>query len=178
MQRVVDKISLCVMQAAGIAILLIAFAIGFGVFMSLLGSKVAVSFDHAYFLIGKNVSFNTLLGIQMLLFSFAILAAVPFTWLNDQQVRVDFIYRNYSEKNKHIVNIIGNIVFAVPFLFFLIPSSIDFALSSFAVDESSRDGGLEDIYVVKAMIPLGLILMSLVCIYITINSLLSIVRKR
>ena len=76
-------------------------------------------------------------------------------WLKDQHVRVDFFYAKQSARVKNTVDVIGNLLFALPFFFLIIPSSIDFAQRALSSGEGSRNSGLNDLWVIKSVLPMG-----------------------
>lgn len=89
-QRVMKRLTDQILNLMGVAILLIAVLIGAGVLMNVFGISRLMSFDKAIWLIGRRITFNTLMGLQTLLFAFAVMITVSVAWYLDRQVRVDF----------------------------------------------------------------------------------------
>lgn len=82
-----------------------------------------------------------------------ILLGICYTLYKDEHVRIDIIYRNLSKRKKRFVNIIGYLIFCVPFTFILLTSGYDYFLRSFLLDESSKEtGGLPNIFILKFFI--------------------------
>jgi TRAP-type mannitol/chloroaromatic compound transport system permease small subunit len=78
-----------------------------------------------------------------------------FTYKENTHVRVDIFYRKMSEKNKHIVNIFGNLVFLIPLCIFILIITNDYVLQSWRIQERSADSeGLSYVYILKTLIPL------------------------
>ena len=68
---------------------------------------------------------------------------------------------DYQKKIKKI-DLIGDIIFLVPFSFIIFYTSIPFALDSLRILESSPDpGGLPFRFIIKSIIPLAFLLMGL-----------------
>ena len=108
---------------------------------------------------------NSIVAVQELqwhLFAIIFLLAAPYTLKHDRHVRVDVLYTRFSPKTKAWINLLGSFVLLLPFAIITIYSSIDFVQNSFAVGETSPDpGGLPARYVLKAMIPISMFLLSL-----------------
>ena len=82
-----------------------------------------------------------------------ILFGIAYTLNKDGHVRIDIIYRNFNEIKKSKVNLIGSIIFGLPFCFFLITKGYDYFLRSFLISEDSKEtGGLQNIYILKFFI--------------------------
>ena len=82
-----------------------------------------------------------------------ILFGIAYTLNKDGHVRIDILYRNFNEIKKSKVNLIGSIIFGLPFCFFLIIKGYDYFLRSFLISEDSKEtGGLANIYILKFFI--------------------------
>ena len=66
-------------------------------------------------IIGVKLSFNTFLELQWMLFSIVFFLGFAYIMKNGINVRVDFIYTNWSDKRKALVDFVGHILFLVPF---------------------------------------------------------------
>ena len=78
-----------------------------------------------------------------------------YTLMHDEHVRVDVLYRGWSDRTKAYIDIIGTVVLLVPFSGFVIWSSIEYVFVSWQRWEGSAEaGGLPGVFVVKTMIPL------------------------
>ncbi len=94
------------------------------------------------------------------LFAIVILFGVSYSLKEDAHVRVDFIYDKLSVKAKAMINIIGTILFLLPFALLIIYGSIPFVMDSYTTNEISSDpGGLKHLWMIKAMIPLSFIVL-------------------
>jgi TRAP-type mannitol/chloroaromatic compound transport system permease small subunit len=106
---------------------------------------------------------NSLVAIQELqwhLFAIIFLLAAPYTLKHDRHVRVDVWYAKRSPRTKAWVNFIGSLLLLIPFCFVVAYASWDFVANSFAVRETSPDpGGLPARYILKALIPISMILL-------------------
>ena len=90
------------------------------------------------------------------LFAILFLMGAAYTLQNDDHVRVDLFYSKFNAKQKAWLNIVGTILFLIPFSLLIIYASQNYVYSSFALNESSPDpGGLPARYILKAFIPLS-----------------------
>jgi len=108
--------------------------------------------------------FNTgsiaLQELEWHLFDVVIMLGIAYTLQRASHVRVDIFYDNYSDKTRHIVNIIGALFFILPFSLLIIYVGFDFVMISFTQMEASSDpGGLSYRYIVKSLLPLSFLLL-------------------
>ena len=125
-----------------------------------------------YFL---NLSYPGLFELEWHLFALIFLLGAAFALKNDKHVRVDVFYSKFSERGKAWVNLVGTVIFLIPFRFVVIISSVPFVINSFTIMEGSPDpGGLPFRFVVKAAIPIGFSLLLLQGISLALQSFLVI----
>ena len=104
-----------------------------------------------------NKSTAALFEIEWHLFAILFLVGAGYTLRHDKHVRVDVFYSRFSEKTKAWVNLIGAILFLIPFCIVVIKTSIPFVTASYQIMESSADpGGLPYRFIVKSFIPIGM----------------------
>ncbi len=162
---------------AGMALLLIALLIGAGVLMHVFGVSRLATLDSPLWLIGRRITFNTLMGLQTLLFVFAVMLTISLAWVLDRQVRVDFFYQRFGRTGQAAVNLLGNLFLALPFLYLILEPAYEFAHRSWRIGESSTDGGLAQLWVLKALLPAGVLLMLLVSLWWTVRSAATLLKK-
>jgi len=125
-----------------------------------------------------NVSFAGLFEMEWHIFSLIFLLGAAYTLKDDKHVRVDVFYSRFSEKGKAWVNLIGSLIFLIPFCIVVISSSIPFVWNSFTIMEGSPDpGGLPFRFIVKSAIPIGFSLLLLQAIAFSLKSILTIQGK-
>jgi len=122
---------------------------------------VLMIFNVAYDVFARYIFHNSSIAMQELewhLFSIIILFGTGYTLRHNAHVRVDFLYDNFSPKNKAWVNILGTIFFLIPLALLIIYGSWEFVMDSYESGEISQDpGGLPYRWLIKAMIPLSFI---------------------
>jgi len=77
---------------------------------------------------------------------------IAFTLKHDGHVRVDIFYRRFSPKCKALVNLIGGLLFLIPFCLLIFFTSWDYVLASWVIRETSAENnGLPFIYLLKTL---------------------------
>jgi TRAP-type mannitol/chloroaromatic compound transport system permease small subunit len=103
------------------------------------------------------------IGMQELewhFFSIVMLLGIAYTLKEDGHVRVDVIYDKLSDKKRATINIVGTIVFLIPFAMLIGFGSLSFVNEAFQTGEISGDpGGLTHRWIIKALIPASMALL-------------------
>ena len=124
------------------------------------------------------ISFIWMQETYVWMHAYIFMVGAGFTYLNDDHVRIDIIYRNSSKLYRVIVDLVGNIVLLLPFLYIIWSYSFPFVYKSWQMNEISREaGGLSMLYLLKFTILLFVILLFLQAISKIINNLLYIFRN-
>ena len=98
------------------------------------------------------------------LFALVFLLGAAYTLKHDGHVRVDIFYRSrfLNDRQRAWIEVLGTLLFLIPFCVLIIASAWPFVMNSFAMGEGSPDaGGLPYRYLLKAAIPLGFFLLLL-----------------
>ncbi|MDW3196281.1 MAG: TRAP transporter small permease subunit [Cytophagales bacterium] len=112
------------------------------------------------------------------LFAALFLLGAGWTFKNDQHVRVDLFYQKFSEKGKAVVNLLGTLILLLPFCVVGFIESLEFALNSLNIGETSPDpGGLPARYIIKSCIPISFLLLGLQGISTLLTSTLTLTQK-
>ena len=113
---------------------------------------------------GASVEFQCFLEGQWYLFSAVFLLGAGYTLYKDKHVRVDVMYSRLSKSGQRRINLIGTLIFAIPFCILGIWSSLEFVSNSWSIWEQSPDAGGLPRYPVKTLIPLGFALLLVQCL--------------
>ena len=90
-----------------------------------------------------------------------ILFAIAWGMQKGEHVRVDVAYTHFSERNKALVNIVSAVL-CLAIAILVVYLSLKYVQQSYVIDEKSADpGGLTHRWVLKALIPLGFVLLVL-----------------
>ena len=164
-----DKLSLLIASINRIAGYLCAFLV---VLMTLNVFLVVV----LRYLFG--ISFIWMQETYVWMHAFIFMLGAGFTYLNDDHVRIDIIYRSSSQIYKTIVDLVGIVFFLFPLLYIIWIFSYPFVYKSWQMNEISREaGGLSMLYLLKFAILLFVILLFLQAISKIINYFLYFFRN-
>lgn len=99
------------------------------------------------------------IGMQELewhLYSAIFLLGIPFGLQAGGHVRVDLFYERLSLRHKAWVDLIGTLIFLIPFTLLVGWYGIDFAHEAYELGETSGDpGGLPARWIIKSVIPVA-----------------------
>lgn len=110
------------------------------------------------------------------IFAVLFLVAGAYTLKVDSHVRVDVFYTLLSERGKAWINLLGSLIFLIPFAILIIWTSKGFISMSWMIQETSPDpGGLPYRYLLKAMIPFGFSLILLQGIALALRSFCTVI---
>lgn len=146
-------------------VVLLMAAITVQVVCSLVDLNPLLRFDQSLPWLGKAITLNSLLDLQWHLLAIVALLPAGLVWLRDGHIRVDFLYARQSDRAKAAVETIGHLVFTAPFLFLCTPAAWSFMMSAFRSGQGSRNDGLNDLFLIKATLPIGLGILALVLLF-------------
>ena len=96
------------------------------------------------------------------LFALIFLFGAGYAFQHDRHVRVDLFYGRFSPKDKALVDLIGALVFLLPWSALLVYVGFNYAYESFLIDEGSPEAnGLSNRWLIKFAIPIGAALLFL-----------------
>lgn len=133
---------------------------------------VCVDVFRRYFLGATTVA---IIELEWHFFALIFLLSAGYSLKEDKHVRVDVFYNRFSPRAKAWVNLIGSIIFLVPFCLVVIYTAFDFSLRSYFLNEGSPNpGGLPARYLVKGAIVLGMFFLFLQSISLILSCLMTI----
>lgn len=109
--------------------------------------------------LGLELSANALQDAQWYLFSFMFLLGAAWTLQRDEHVRVDVLVARLSPRARALINIIGTLLFLIPFCLLMIATSWPQVRDAWIIKEMSPDPGGLPRYPIKAALPLGFLLL-------------------
>lgn len=92
---------------------------------------------------------------ESILYNHAILfmLGLAYTYCQNQHVRVDVFYSQFSKKRKAWVNLLGSLFFALPVMIFVIWGSWEYVMNSWQIHEGSTESdGIPYLYLLKTLI--------------------------
>lgn len=84
-----------------------------------------------------------------------------YTLRHNAHVRVDILYNHWPAKRRVLVDMAGTLLFLLPVTGFIAVMSWDYVLASWAIRETSLDGGLPFVYLLKTLLLLMPVLLAL-----------------
>ena len=124
------------------------------------------------------ISFIWMQETYVWMHAYIFMLGAGYTYLNDDHVRIDIIYRSSSKLYKALVDSIGIIFLLLPFLYLIWNFSFPFVYKSWQMNEISREAvGLSMLYLLKLAILLFVALLSIQAIAKIINNFINIIQK-
>lgn len=112
------------------------------------------------------------------LFASMFLFGAAYTMREDANVRVDILYARMTNNKKAWINILGTIFFVFPMCLLIVWSAIDFVGYSLKIGETSPDpGGLPYRFLIKAVLPLSMLLVAIQGIGVILRNILILLGK-
>jgi TRAP-type mannitol/chloroaromatic compound transport system permease small subunit len=129
-----------------------------------LGLNPIAKFESVWPLIGNAITVNTLLDAQWHLLCVIGLLPAGLVWWQDRHVRVDFLWQGFGLRTRSLVELTGHLLFTIPFLALSLPAAWRFTMRAWDSGEGSTGGGLNDLFLVKGLLPLGLALLGCILV--------------
>ena len=109
-----------------------AWLIGVAVLVSTVNAIIRKLFD---------ISSNSWLELQWVLFGCVFLLCSPWTLLSGEHIRIDIINSRLSNKTRNWIDLIGHSLFLLPFSFLMVLYGVPFFRRSVEVNEQSLNAG-------------------------------------
>ncbi|MHA3913561.1 TRAP transporter small permease subunit [Halovulum sp. GXIMD14793] len=111
--------------------------------------------DGRVFLLGDGITANSMMDLQWYLFAVISLFGGVLAFRDNGHVSVDFLSSRFPPKMRTAVQILGDLLFLLPFCAIMCWYGTKFAITAFNAGEGSSYGGLMDRWVIKACLPLA-----------------------
>lgn len=154
-----------VLNVFGMVFLLMIALIALQVVAAFFGWNPLVQFQSNVFFLGQSINQNTLTDLQWALLSVIALMPAWLVWLQDGHVRVDFLWLKFSACTQNRLELVGHLLFSIPFLVLSLPAAWMFAARSFASGEMTSHGGITDLFLVKSTLIVGLLSLAVVLVF-------------
>jgi TRAP-type mannitol/chloroaromatic compound transport system permease small subunit len=128
----------------------VAWAIVAAVAVSAVNATVRKVFD---------MSSNSWLELQWVLFSAVFLLCASWTLRDNEHIRIDIVNNMLPRALRNTIEIVGHTFFLLPLTIVIIITGIPFFTGSFAINEQSTNAGGLPQWPAKALIPLGFALL-------------------
>jgi len=116
-------------------------------------------------------SANWIVELEWHLAAVIFLIGASYALLYDKHVRVDVFYERLGRSSKNWINILGILLFLLPWAAVLIYHGWTYAESAYSYNQgSSQPNGLPARYIIKSFIPFGFFLLALAGLSVVIKS--------
>lgn len=163
-------------RAASWLILLIVVAVLTAIIASVLRVGEFVRWDADLPLLGRHLSLTGIVELQWHLFAIMVMLGGAYALREDRHVRVDFIYARLSRRAQRVVDLVGDLVLLLPFCALVAWLSVDFVELAYRSGEQSDYGGLTDRWLIKLIMPIGLVVLFLAGLIRVLETLLDLLR--
>jgi len=106
-----------------------------------------------------NTSSNAWLELQWYLFGAAFLGAAAYTLKENEHIRIDIIYGMWSRRRQHWIDLIGHVLFLMPFVTLMIWYLYPWVMRSYARGEVSNNAGGLVLWPAKMMLLIAFIML-------------------
>jgi TRAP-type mannitol/chloroaromatic compound transport system permease small subunit len=108
------------------------------------------------------LTYSWIIELEWYLTAIAILLSFAPALAADQHVRVDVIRSRFGTHIQKVTDRIGHVLILLPWVAFLVYASSKYAYNSYLIGEGSPDpGGLPLRWLIKALVPLGFLLLGI-----------------
>ncbi|EBU7498164.1 C4-dicarboxylate ABC transporter [Salmonella enterica subsp. enterica serovar Virchow] len=108
-----------------------------------------------------STSSNAWLEAQWYLYGAAFLLAAAYTLKQNEHIRVDIVYGMWSRRVQHWIDLLGHLLFLMPFVLLMVYYFVPYFLLSFRSGEVSTNAGGLIIWPAKLMLLIGFTLLAL-----------------
>jgi len=120
-----------------------------------------------------------ILELEWHLFALIFLLGASYALKDDRHVRVDIFYTNFSERKKAIINLIGSILFILPWCAVIIWKASIYAMSSYEILEGSpQPGGLPARFLIKGAVVFAFVMLLFQSVSLILRSILTLTTRK
>lgn len=106
-----------------------------------------------------DVSSNSWLELQWVLFSIVFLVCAPWTLMSNEHIRIDIVNSFFPKKVRDSIDVVGHAFFLLPLTIVMIVTGAPFFLSSIDINEQSGNAGGLPQWPAKSLIMIGFALL-------------------
>lgn len=104
---------------------------------------------------GFDVSSNSWLELQWVLFGIVFLLCSPWTLLDNEHIRIDIVNNLFSKRWRDIIDVVGHVFFLLPLCIVMIITGGPFFMRSVEVNEQSGNAGGLPQWPAKSLVIIG-----------------------
>ncbi len=107
-----------------------------------------------------NMSSNAWLEAQWYLFGAAFMFAAAYTLSQNEHIRIDVVYGQFSRRVQHWIDLLGHLLFLMPFVLLVLYYLFPYVRMSYVSGEVSSSAGGLIIWPAKAILLVGFLLLA------------------
>jgi TRAP-type mannitol/chloroaromatic compound transport system permease small subunit len=139
LSRAIDAVNLAIGKAASWLVLV-------AVLVSAVNAIIRKIFD---------VSSNSWLELQWVLFSMVFLLCASWTLLSNEHIRIDIVNVLFPQRMRNIIDVVGHALFLLPLTIVMLITSLPFFLTSLRINEQSGNAGGLPQWPAKSLVFIG-----------------------
>ena len=139
-------------------ILVLVFVVMAAIIGAQAGLGNIAAWDTSIPLFGNHLSLTSIGELQWHLFSLMVMLSGAYALKEDRHIRVDVFSAQFSQRTRTLIDLFGDLFLLLPFFALLTWYSFIFTQTAYNFGEQSNAGGLVDRYLVKAVLPIGSVL--------------------
>lgn len=129
-------------------------AVGWAILAAVLVSAVNAVIRKAF-----SISSNAWLELQWYLYGAAFLGAAAYTLLENEHIRIDILYGRWSRRTQHWIDLVGHVLFLMPFVTLMLWLLWPWVLRSIRSGEISMNAGGLVLWPAKLLLLVGFALL-------------------
>ena len=102
-----------------------------------------------------DISSNSWLELQWVLFSIVFLLCSPWTLLDNEHIRIDIVSNALPKTTRNVIDVVGHTFFLIPLCVVMIVTGGPFFMRSFEVNEQSGNAGGLPQWPAKSLVIIG-----------------------
>jgi TRAP-type mannitol/chloroaromatic compound transport system permease small subunit len=106
-----------------------------------------------------DMSSNSWLELQWVLFGAVFLIVASWTLLDNEHIRIDIVNSTFSQRTRNIIDVIGHAFFLLPLTIIMIITSYPFVTKSVLLNEQSMNAGGLPQWPAKMLVLIGFVLL-------------------
>jgi TRAP-type mannitol/chloroaromatic compound transport system permease small subunit len=106
-----------------------------------------------------DISSNSWLELQWVLFGAVFLCVASWTLLANEHIRIDIVNNSFSQRTRNIIDVIGHAFFLLPLTIIMIITAVPFVSKSVLLNEQSMNAGGLPQWPAKALVLIGFALL-------------------
>lgn len=130
---------------------IVAWLIGVAILVATVNAIIRKLFD---------LSSNAWLELQWVLFGAVFLLCAPWTLIAQEHIRIDIVNNLFPRWLKQVIDLVGHVLFLMPFCIIMIIDGWPFFTRSFALNEQSLNAGGLPQWPAKSLVVIGFFLLA------------------